>query len=246
MATVLRNLVTYIGLNLNTRRAHSLSTRGPVAAWHALQPFFDTCTEQTEPDHIMVKVYTGDDIPQRWSSALISRLERVPGLSNRGWLAEGPYRVEYWLAEHPIAETLSILQEFKPDFRSKLYPCAVTLDIKFRLIDPRTGAVLAYQDPAYYGDGRPSPFYSEIFGSSRALIRLSERSIIYLFLSIPFSADDPALTDYVSILQDKLPFNMSPKSWRLWKPSRGGKKYSSSRLELTAGGALHGHNSGPA
>ena len=82
MATVLRNLVTYIGLNLHTRRAHTLSTRGPIAAWHALQPFFDTCAERAEPDQIMVKVYTGDDIPQAWSSALISRLEKAAGLSN--------------------------------------------------------------------------------------------------------------------------------------------------------------------
>ena len=103
----------------------------------------------------MVKVYTGDDIPLAWSSALISRLERVPGLSNRGWLAEGSDRVEYWLIEHPIAEILSILQESKPAFRSKLYLCALTLDIKSRLADPRTSAVLAYQEPAYYGDCRP-------------------------------------------------------------------------------------------
>jgi hypothetical protein len=246
ISTVLRDLVTYIGLNLNTRRAHSLSTRGPIAAWRALQPFFDTCAERAEPDQIMVKIYTGDDIPQAWSSALISQLERAPSLSNRGWLSEGPYRVEYWLADHPMAKILSILQEAKPPFRSKLYPCAVTLDIKFRLIDPRTGNLLAYQEPAYYGDCRPSPSFSEIFGSSRALIQLSERTIIYLFLSIPFSTDDPALTDYVSVLQDNLPFKMSPKSWRLWKPSRGGRKYSSSRLERTADGVFHGINSGPA
>jgi len=90
IVTVLRKIVTYIGLNLNTRRAHSLC--GPIAAWHALQPLFDTCAERDESDQIMVKVYTGVDIPQAWSSALISQLERVPGLSNRGWLAEGPYR----------------------------------------------------------------------------------------------------------------------------------------------------------
>ena len=226
----LRSLITYIGLNLK-RRTHVLPDRDPVSAWKSLQPFFAKCAERIEPDRVTVRVYTGDDVPRAWSSAVIAALERAKGLSLRGWLAEGPHRVEFWsLAREEIVNVLALIKKSGPGPQSKLVPYAVDLDIQFHLIDPRTSRLLVHQGPAEYGNFHPSKYLSEVLGNSRALIRLSESSNIYLFLSLPFEQVDSALREFVSALQALLPFKLSAKSWSRWTATRGSGKYVAARI----------------
>jgi hypothetical protein len=217
----LRSLITYIGLNLK-RRTHVLPERDPVSAWKSLQPFFEKCAKRIEPDRVTVRVYSGDDVPVAWSSAVIAALEKTQGLSLRGWLAEGPYRVEFWALEREeILNILALIKQFGPVPQSKLAPYAVDLDIQFNLMDPRTNRLLVHQGPAEYGNFHPSKYLSEVLGNCRALIRLSEASNIYLFLSLPFEHVDSALKECVSVLQALLPFKFSAKSWSRWTATRG-------------------------
>jgi hypothetical protein len=226
----LRSLITYIGLNLK-RRVHVLSDRDPVSAWKALQPFFEKCAERIGPDRVTVRVYTGDDVPVAWSSAVIAALEGAKGLSLRGWLAEGPYRVEFWsLDREQILNVLALIKHCGRVPQCKLMPYAVDLDIQFHLIDPRTNRLLVHQGPAEYGNFHPSKYLSEVLGNSRALIRLSESSNIYLFLSLPFEQVDSALREFVPVLQALLPFKLSAKSWSRWTAAHGSGKYVAARI----------------
>jgi hypothetical protein len=226
----LRSLITYIGLNLK-RRVHVLPDRDPASAWKALQPFFAKCAQRIEGDQVSVRVYTGDDVPVAWSRTVIAALERAKGLSLRGWLAEGPYRVEFWsLEREEILNVLALIKKIGPAPQSKLMPYAIDLDIQFHLIDPRTNRLLAHQGPAEYGNFHPSKYLSEVLGSSRALIRLSESSNIYLFLSLPFDQVDSALREFVSALQALLPFKFSAKSWSRWTAARRSGKYVAARI----------------
>jgi hypothetical protein len=226
----LRSLITYIGLNLK-RRTHVLPNRDPVSAWKSLQPFFAKCAERIQGDRVTVRVYTGDDVPVAWSRAAIAALERSKGLSLRGWLAEGPYRVEFWsLEREEILNVLALIKDFGPVPQCKLTPYAVDLDIQFHLLDPRTGRLLVHQGPAEYGNFHPSKYLSEVLGNSRALIRLSESSSIYLFLSLPFEQVDSALKEFVSVLQALLPFKFSAKSWSRWTATRSSGKYVAARI----------------
>jgi len=226
----LRSLITYIGLNLK-RRAHVLPDRDPVSAWKSLTPFFEKCAERIEPDRVTVRVYTGDDVSVGWSTAVIATLERAKGLSLRGWLAEGPYRVEFWSVDRgEILNVLALIKKIGPVPQSKLAPFAVDLDIQFQLIDPRSNRLLVHQGPAEYGNFHPSKYLSEVLGNSRALIRLSESSNIYLFLSLPFEQVDSALREFVSALQALLPFKLSEKSWARWTATRRSGKYVAARI----------------
>lgn len=226
----LRSLITYIGLNLQ-RRAHVLPDRDPVSAWQSLRPFFEKCAERIEPDRVTVRVYTGDDVPIAWSTAVIAALERAKGLSLRGWLLEGPYRVEFWsLDRDEILNVLALVKKFGPAPQSKLMPYAVDLDIQFHLIDRRTNRLMLHQGPAEYGNFHPSKYLSEVLGNSRALIRLSESSNVYLFLSLPFEHVDSALKEFVPVLQAILPFKLSDKSWSRWAAVHEAGKYSAARI----------------
>jgi len=227
---VSRSLITYIGLNLK-RRTHVLPDRDPVSAWKSLQPFFEKCAERIVPDHVTLRVYTGDDVPFAWSRAVIAALERAKGLSLRGWLAEGSYRVEFWSLEHQeILNVLALIRKIGPVPQSKLMPYAIDLDIQFQLIDPRTNRLLLHQGPAEYGNFHPSKYLSEVLGNSKALIRLSESSNIYVFVSLPFEQVDSALKEFVSALQALLPFKFSAKSWSRWAAARGSGKYVAARI----------------
>ena len=225
-----RNLITYIGLNLR-RRAHSLATSSPIAAWNSLLPFLDGCAQRIEPDRVTVKIYTGGDVPESWSSKTIAALQSTPGLSLHGWLSEGPYRVEFWAVETTqLLNVLTLIRQNGSVPTTQLQPYAVELDIQFHLIDPRTGKALPNQGPLHYANFHPSKYLSEVLGNSRALIRLSEHSNVYLFLSLPFEKVDSSFREFASTLQSLLPFTMSEKSWTLWNAKIGNGKYTAARI----------------
>jgi|SRR5580692_2353963 hypothetical protein len=98
-----------------------------------------------------------------------------------------------------------------------------------------TNRLLVHQGPAEYGNFYPSKYLSEVLGNSRALIRLSESSNIYLFMSLPFEQVDSALKEFVSAFQGLLPFKFSAKSWSRWTSTRGSGKYVATRINEPAG-----------
>ncbi len=108
---------------------------------------------------------------------------------------------------------------------------ALTHSASVRLVDPVDGAAYPDLTPDAFGrfavDG-----YGRLLGGSgiRASIG-NAASSLSLWLNLPA---DERLSPGARHLQDHLPFRLSAKHWRLWRPTRSGDSYLGTRIPSPA------------
>ena len=216
-------VVTYDGLPGSAGGAHSLRVKQPDKAFQRVQTFVDVCTEPVSPASWVFEIAAGGP-PAATEHLVALATERFGGPRRRART-----QTEWNVAPESVDHALDALVAAGPDAvtthgRSL---AALTCSLPVRLLDP--DARVPYPDitPDTFGrfavDG-----YGRLLGGSgvRATVGTAS-SALSLWLNLP--ADD-RLSPGARHLQDHLPFRLSAKHWRLWRPTRTGDAYRSTKI----------------
>ncbi|PTR31531.1 hypothetical protein C8K36_101562 [Rhodococcus sp. OK519] len=216
-------VVTYDGLPASAGGAHSLRAKRPDKAFGHLQGFMGACIEPvSSPSWVFEIAAGGEAAPTASLVGLAS--ERFGGPRHRSRT-----HTEWNVRPDVVNDALEVLAAAGPDAvtthgRSL---AALTCSTPVRLVDPDVGAPYPDITPDAFGcfvvDG-----YGRILGDSGIRATLGTAgSSLSLWLNLPA---DERLAAGARHLQDNLPFRLSAKHWRVWRPTRSGDSYRSTRI----------------
>jgi hypothetical protein len=141
------------------------------------------------------------------------------------------HETSWGLSQEQLPQAISWLSEQQPaPLPSTGPPFVIGVETRFRLKDPRSGAVLPFQGPEHYGHqeyGHQLPF-----GVSVLYARLSVKSTCSLLLCLPFGEVSDELQQYVATLQQRLPFKLSAKHWSRWQLNAAQTRYYSRKVSV--------------
>ncbi|MGW6655869.1 hypothetical protein [Rhodococcus sp. NPDC055024] len=219
----LPEVVTYDGLPASAGGAHSLRAKRPDRAFECLRTFVESCTEPVSLPSWTFEIYKGaPQVPTEQLSSLATELFGGPR-------HKAPTHTEWNVASGSVNEALDALVAVGPEavtaYGRSL--AALTYSARVRLLDPDTSAPYPDVTPDAFGrfavDG-----YGRLLGDSGIRATFGNAaSSLSLWLNLP--ADD-RLSPGARHLQDHLPFRLSTKHWRLWRPNRSGDSYRSNKI----------------
>jgi hypothetical protein len=226
-------LIAYDGLPVAAGGGHGLGRKDRSVIWEQIREFLQTCTTCREPQRVRLLLSEGTkldagffDRANRAATDRFGRPQRRLAIVGAG----GEVYERAWEVDpHEIDGALALMQRVEPipeHLRSGVLVLAV--EASFRLREPHAGEPFPGQDPALYGHQEAA--WNLPLGLSRIYLRLSGRSTCALFLSLPFPAVSPALREYVTELEARLPFRLSPKHWSRWQLNAKSTRYYKRRV----------------
>lgn len=225
-------MITYDGLPVSRGGGHVLRARGLVAAWARIEDFLRRCSDFEQPSGLVIELIEAEAASSAFAASLKRRLSSAhPRLRSRRIGAAVGHR---WSVEsRGLPDLLHDLEGLDPLSAASIVQPTLHVVARFRLVDPRTGARLPFQDPSYYlmraaGDQR-------LLGTSCAFARLSARSTMSLFLSLPFTEPDAECRAYVNFLMSTAPVRLSSHHWKRWLLNRRGTRYVGRRVVFDDG-----------
>ncbi len=229
-------LITYDGLPVSAGGAHRIRGRDRQRIWQELQTFMRLFTTYDEPDAVDLVLYEDESVDTEFVTRARGAATSKFGRASRRRLVSGAVEVyeDGWrLGPGRVDDGLRLIRDLEP-FGNHWLGGPVTLRIltHFRLKDPDTGLILAYQGSVNYRDQKADNGLP--LGESSLGVHLARPSACGLFLSLPFADVTPELIAYVSRLAAYLPFRLSPKHWTRWQLNRAGTRYYRRRLAFPA------------
>jgi hypothetical protein len=103
-------------------------------------------------------------------------------------------------------------------------PAVLRIDFACRLREQASGEALPFQEASSYL-GQAYDGYGAMLGESGCRLTVSSKSTLALLLFLPFESPNEAAWDYVSFLQESLPFRFSTKHWKHWRLSKSRTSY---------------------
>ncbi|WP_430333301.1 hypothetical protein [Rhodococcus sp. ACT016] len=216
-------VVTYDGLPASAGGAHSLRIRHPDKAFQRVQSFVDACTEPVSSTSWAFEIAAGGP-PAATEQLVALATERFGGPRHRART-----HTEWNVAPDSVDRALDALVIAGSDAVTShgRSLAALTCNMRVRLLDPDTRA--PYPDIAPDAFGRFAvDGYGRVLGESgvRATVGTAASSLS-LWLNLPA---DQRLSPAARHLQDHLPFRLSAKHWRIWRPTRSGDSYRSTKI----------------
>ncbi|MGG7100107.1 hypothetical protein [Rhodococcus sp. 24CO] len=214
----LPEVVTYDGLPSG---AHSLRVKRPDDAFQRLQTFLEACTEPVSLPSWTFEIYKGGPpVPTEQLSAIATELCGGPRHRSQT-------HTQWNVPPGSVNEALDALVDSDAVTTHGRSLAALTYSAPVRLIDPNTRVPYPDITPDAFGryavDG-----YGRILGESGMRATLGNAaSSLSLWLNLPA---DQRLSPGARHLQDHLPFRLSAKHWRLWRPTRSGDSYRSNKI----------------
>lgn len=201
--------VTYNGLPVSSGGAHSLGRMSRRAAYERTIGFLDQCTVPDGP-----RAYRISFPAYRVSP----RVTPSPGLREQ---VERRFGRSGDIPETRIGDALDFMDEIAPQPTDRYGMASVwlTLQCRFRLLDPASGTPLPGQDPRRFGGAEY--VWSVPLGTSGLLLSLHNQAALAVDLCIPDTTDE-LLRRLIPWLATSLPFKFSPKHWRAWTPTKAG------------------------
>ncbi|RVW07239.1 hypothetical protein EGT67_22015 [Prescottella agglutinans] len=218
----LPEVVTYDGLPGSAGGAHSLRAKRPDEAFRRLHRFVEACTEPVSSSWAFEIAAGGPDPATEQLVALAT--ERFGGPRHRA-RTHTQWNVPFESVDLALDALIAVGPDAVTTHGRSL--AALTYSTPVRLVDPDAGAPYPDITPAACGrfavDG-----YGRLLGESgfRATLGTAASSLS-LWLNLP--ADD-RLSPGARHLQGHLPFRLSAKHWRLWRPTRSGDSYRSTKI----------------
>jgi hypothetical protein len=111
------------------------------------------------------------------------------------------------------------------DNLTSVAPPALAITYNLRFIFPHDGTLLPYQESHDYGDQCFDARSELRLGQSLLYLRLTTKSTLYAFFSLPFEQSGGPLDEYREFLQVHFPTRMSAAGWRQWRLNRAGTGY---------------------
>ncbi|MFC9514541.1 hypothetical protein ACFTSD_02295 [Nocardiaceae bacterium NPDC056970] len=216
-------VVTYDGLPASAGGAHSLRVKHPDKAFQGVRGFAEACTEPVSSETWVFRVASGG--PSAATEQLVAlATERLGGPRHRART-----HTEWNVALDAVNPALDVIAAAGPDAVTSHGHslAALTCSMRIRLLAPSTRAPYPDITPDAFGrfavDG-----YGRMLGASGARATIGTvASSLSLWLNLP--ADD-RLSPAARHVQDHLPFRLSAKHWRLWRPTSNGDGYRSSKI----------------
>lgn len=233
-------LITYDGLPISSGGGHRLRARGIERAWEAMGRFLDRCTTgslASPATTVTVDVFEG---------ARIDPAVSAPARARFAELARGPERTSRIRA--PSGGEMETMSQFRipPENRESAIavlaagepwpahyygPVVLIAELRFHLKDPRTDAVLPGQGADRYGRQRFGS--GGWLGESNLKLTLSGAlRAACIWLSFPMAEPDAGFRELVAAMQGELPFQLSAKHWRRWRPRQRGEGLASHPFRL--------------
>lgn len=215
--------MTYDGLPASAGGAHSLRTKNPRKAYESVQAFLDATVLNVGAPEVSFQLWSGGppDITDRFEAFAATHLG---GPQNRQ-RTHTQWRV---LPENVNATLDALSSAGSQAVTGYGHPLAsLVWNAPVALIDPVTGApyegINADTFDRFAVDG-----YGRLLGASgvRATFGTTASS---LSLWLAFPADD-RLHDAAAHAQSHLPFRLSTKHWRRWRPSKDGQSYRATKI----------------
>ncbi|MBD3782016.1 MAG: hypothetical protein IE926_03515 [Micrococcales bacterium] len=197
--------ITYVGLPISAGGAHSLGRMPVATAYERTLHFLSSCTRLLlPPTHRLLVSDIGVPLrpPER------AELRRRFG---DGDLID--------LQPEQIPDALGFLADISPPTAKQMGGLWLTVDARFRILDPQTGGLLPGQDPERYAGVQYQ--WDDPLGSSRLALSLHSRATLAVDLCLP-DADDAVLDRVLPWLQTNLPCKLSSKHWMHWTPTKTG------------------------
>lgn len=216
-------VVTYDGLPASAGGAHSLRTKRPDTAYRRVEEFTAACTRALETPELSFRLWAGGEagITERLTSFAA---ERLGGPRRRERM-----RTEWGVPPEAVEDVLLALGSAGARAVTPHgHPLAgLVWNARVALTDASTTSPYDGLDAEAFGrfavDG-----YGRVLGDSgvRATIGTTASSLS-LWLSLP---GDDRLGPAAAHLQQHLPFRLSAKHWRRWRPTLDGSAYRSTRI----------------
>lgn len=216
-------LVTYDGLPASAGGAHRLRTRSPEAAFGQAQHFVDACARTISTPEVTLQLWSGGPADHAEPLAAFA-MKRLGGPRRREQT-----HTEWRVRADAVDDVLDTLGKAgaRAVTRHGHPLAALVWNAEALLIDPGTRATYSGVGADAFGrfavDG-----YGRLLGVSgvRASIGTTASSLS-LWLSLP---GDDRLAAAAAHVQEHLPFRLSAKHWRRWRPTRDGKAYRATKI----------------
>ncbi len=222
------SLITYDGLPISSGGAHRLRGRDIRLAWRSIQTFLTQLTDYERPDGLRLVLYDDNRMDIAYHERALEFANKAFGSGARRLKVLGDqYRMHetVWnLHTAQFDEALSLVETLGPG-RGGFTGGSLVLELVtgFHLADPETGRVFAGQGRQEYGGQEVE---TDLFlGESSLRLFLGKPIACGLFLSLPFPEVTDELRAYVSLIDENLPFRLSPHHWARWQLNGAGTGY---------------------
>jgi len=211
-------VVTYDGL---PGGAHSLRAKRPDVAFQRLHTFLEACVEPVRLPSWTFEIHKGG--PPAPTEQLFELATGIFG----GPRLKAQTHTEWNVPPGSVDDALGVLVRSDAVTTYGHSLAALTYSAPVRLIDPDTRAPYPDITPDMFG-GFAVDGYGRTLGESGIRATLGNAaSSLSLWLNLPA---DERLSSGARHLQDHLPFRLSAKHWRLWRPTRRGDSYRSNKI----------------
>ena len=198
--SVLKSFILYDGLPIKSGGAHRLSKHSNEEILHSVTHFIATYTN-AEVQRI------GILMPEFKFAQFVKYCFRF-GFPSFDWWNywEVKQHLVSWNASPKIVDSAVDLLEEESNL-------VLTIAWRFYFIDPYTGTLLPKQEQI--------PVVDERKPRSEVYLRLSKfEKTASAWFALPFEELNQRNLDYITALQDALPFKFSSKNWRIYKYSK--------------------------
>lgn len=210
-----QEVVTYDGLPTSSGGAHGLRARSPETALTQVHAFLDACTVPEVPARWEFQVSTAGDADA--TATLVAATRDALGGPQQKASTHTSWRVD----PTTVSAALDVLAAAGPGAVTRYgHPLAsLTCTAPVLLLNPATHVAYPGISPQELGEHAVDG-YGRLLGASGVRATLgTSASRLSLWLNLP---GDDRLVPGAQHIQEHLPFRLSAKHWRRWRPTRTG------------------------
>lgn len=220
--------ISYEGLPINSGGSHSLGKKPVDKIYSDTLNFLEKFTNGCKPIESHLVFYSSQNgsyktVPIIWQ---LVKSFGIPSYNNWNLGKNRQHFYTWKLQPGDTKKAFKLLHTFSNLPENEYGPIVLSFKWHFQFIDPLTKEVFEGQDEIPVIDSRQ--YNSQIY------LRLSHKSTISAWLTLPFSELNDNSKKYIKLMTNHLPFNTSDKHWRLWKKSKK-ENWVSQAIDINAG-----------
>ena len=200
---MLKKFISYDGLPLKSGGAHSVSNADNHGIYLAVCDFLKCMT--TDPPSVNKIIL---DISIKRKGATVSFWYMVMNFGLPNWSSTGSvtggFVWIFYVSEKQINKAIELSKQFAN--------LTLTMTWQFQFVNLKTKAVIKGQNDI--------PILDERLPNSQVYLRLSQKTTLSLWFTLPFDGLDKDEIDYIKLLKNKLPVKLSNNHWKVWTLSK--------------------------